>query len=45
LSNIKAITLDTLDKIVYTLDVLDANIEHKIWGGNHGKSAGGENES
>ena len=38
------ITLDTLDIMVYTLDILDTNIEHIIYGGNHGKSIDGENE-
>jgi hypothetical protein len=40
-----ALTLDTLDNMVYTLDIHDANIEHIIHGGNHGKSIHGENES
>jgi hypothetical protein len=39
------ITLDTLDNMVYTLDIHGANIEHIIHGGNHGKSIHGENES
>ena len=40
-----AITLDTLDIKVYTLDTHDANIERIIHGGNHGKSIRGGNES
>ena len=40
-----AITLDTLDNMVYTLDIHDANIEHIIYGGHHGNSIDGENES
>jgi hypothetical protein len=39
------ITLDTMDKVDYTLDIHDANIEHIIHGGNHGKSIHGGNES
>jgi hypothetical protein len=39
------ITLDTLDKMIYTLDIHDANIGHIIHGGNHGKSIHGENEN
>ena len=39
------ITLDTLDKLVYTLDILGTNIERLIYGGNHGNSIDGENES
>jgi hypothetical protein len=38
------VTLDTLDTMVYTVDIHDANIEHTIHGGNHGKSIQGENE-
>ena len=40
-----AVTLDTLDNMVYTLDILAANIGHQALGGNHGKSVDGENES
>jgi hypothetical protein len=40
-----AITLDTLDRKVYTLDILVANGEQATYGGNHGKSGDGENES
>ena len=40
-----AITLDTLDNMVYTLDILAANCEQETYGGNHGKSGDGENES
>jgi hypothetical protein len=39
------ITLDTLDNMVYTLDILAANIKQKTYGGNHGKSIHGENEN
>ena len=39
------ITLDTVDIMVYTLDIHDANIEQIIHGGNHGKSIHGGNES
>ncbi len=39
------ITLDALDRMVYTVDIHDANIEHIIHGGNHGKSIRGGNES
>jgi hypothetical protein len=39
------ITLDTLDIMVYTIDIHDANIEHIIHGGNHGKSVHGGNQS
>ena len=39
------ITLDALDIMVYTLDILVTNIEHIIYGGNHGNSIDGENES
>ena len=38
------ITLDTMDNMVYTLDIHDANIEHVIHEGNHGKSMHRENE-
>jgi len=38
------ITLDTMDNMVYTLDIHDANIEHSIHGGDHGKSIHGGNE-
>jgi hypothetical protein len=40
-----AITLDTLDNMVYTLYILAANSEQATYGGNHGKSGDGENES
>jgi hypothetical protein len=39
-----AITLDTLDNTVYTLDIHDTYIEQKNFGGDHGKSVDGENE-
>ena len=39
------ITLDTLDNMVYTLDILATNIKRSTYGGNHGKSIDGENES
>mgnify|MGYP006957794283 CR=1 FL=1 len=39
------ITLDTLDNMVYTLDILATNIKESTYGGNHGKSIDGENES
>jgi hypothetical protein len=39
-----AITLDTLDIKVYTLDIVAANIERQTYGGNHGKSICGEKE-
>jgi hypothetical protein len=42
---ITVITLDTLDGKVYTLDILVANSEQSTYGGNHGKSGDGENES
>ena len=38
------ITLDTLDKKAYTLDILVTNSEQATYGGNHGKSIDGENE-
>ena len=38
------ITLDTMDNMVYTLDIHDASIEHSIHGGDHGKSIHGGNE-
>jgi hypothetical protein len=38
------ITLDTLDKMIYTLDILITNIKQKTYGGSHGKSVDGENE-
>ena len=41
--NIK--TLDTLDKTVYTLDILDSNIGHITYGGDHGNSIGSGSES
>jgi hypothetical protein len=44
LSNIKSITLDTLDKMVYTLDILETNIEQLTCGADHGKSIYGEKE-
>jgi hypothetical protein len=40
-----SITLDALDIMAYTVDIHDANIEHIIHGGNHGKSIRGGNES
>ena len=40
-----SITLDTLDSMVYTLDILVANIEQKTYGGNHGKRIDGESEN
>ena len=40
-----ALTLDTLDIMVYTLDTLAANIEQETYGGDHGKSDGGEKQS
>jgi hypothetical protein len=39
-----AITLDTLDKKVYTLDVLETNIEQLTYGADHGKSIYREKE-
>lgn len=39
------ITLDTLDNMVYTLDVHATNIKHKTYGGNHGKRIDGEIKS
>ena len=39
------ITLDTLDKVVYTLDMIVTNIEQSTYGGDHGKSICGENEN
>ena len=39
------ITLDTLDIKVYTLDILAAKNEQETYGGNHGKSSNGEQES
>jgi hypothetical protein len=45
LSNIFTITLDTLDNMLYTLDILDANIRHEADGGDHDKSIEGESES
>jgi hypothetical protein len=39
------LTLDTMDTMVYTLDILATNIERIIDGGNHGKSIDGQNES
>jgi hypothetical protein len=42
---ITVVTLDTLDNMVYTLDILAANYEQTTYGGNHGKSGDGENES
>ena len=39
-----SITLDTLDKVVYTLDMIATNIEQSTYGGNHGKSVYGEKE-
>jgi hypothetical protein len=39
------ITLDTLDSMVYTLDILDTNIKQEAYGGNHGKRIDGENEN
>ena len=38
------ITLDTLDNMIYTLDIHDANIERQTYGGNHGKSIYREKE-
>ena len=38
-------TLDTLDNILYTLDILVTNIEQETYGGDHGKSVDGESES
>ena len=37
-------TLDTLDKMVYTLDILAANIEQATYGGDHGNRIGRGNE-
>ena len=39
-----AITLDTLDNMVYTLDILATNIKQATYGGTHGNSIDGENE-
>jgi hypothetical protein len=39
------ITLDTLDIMVYTLDILVTNNEQTIYGGNYGNSIDGESES
>ena len=39
------ITLDTLDNMVYTLDILTSNIGRQSYGGDHGTSDGGENQS
>ena len=38
------ITLDTLDMMVYTLDMIATSIEQSTYGGDHGKSIHGENE-
>ena len=38
------ITIDTLDKYVYTLDILAANIKHSTYGADHGKSICGKKE-
>jgi hypothetical protein len=40
-----AVTLDTLDNMVYTLDILAANTEQETYGGNHGKSINGGNKN
>ena len=39
------ITLDTLDNMVYTLDILATNSQRETEGGHHGKSFDGGNES
>ena len=39
------ITLDTLDKVVYTLDMIATSIEQSTYGEDHGKSIHGENEN
>lgn len=36
------ITLDTLDMMIYTLDMIVANIEQSTYGGDHGKSICGK---
>jgi len=39
------ITLDTLDMMIYTLDMIATNIERKTEGGHHGKCVHEENNS
>ena len=38
------VTLDTLDKLVYTLDTIATNIKQSSYGVDHGKSICGKKE-